>query len=109
MPSTPAELLADLKGPYPTLEEALTAAEVRDSSLIPFAKEDDSDYRAGFIKALRGGFLEEIKALCQALKVPWGVFPRVAMSLARMIKGETHSPYGWSHSALPHPHLILTS
>ena len=61
MVCTPAELLGEPNGPYPVLAEALTAEEVRDVTLLPFAKEDESDFRAAFLKGMHGDFLEDTR------------------------------------------------
>jgi hypothetical protein len=91
MVCTPAELLAEPNGPYPVPGEALTAEEVRDVTRLPFAKEDESDFRASFLKGMHGDYLEEAKELCKELNVPDGPFARVALTLARMVKGEPAS------------------
>ena len=94
MGCTLQELLADIKGPFPTPEEALTAAEVADPTLLPFAKEEDTDHRSGFISAIRGDYLEAIKEACQSREVPLTTFARIALCTARVTKGENNPGQG---------------
>jgi hypothetical protein len=86
--ATPREILAEPKGALPVPEESLITAEVNDPTVLPYGKPEDSPARVSYLKAIQGGYLEEIKAFCAFMDVPFQPFAKVALSAARVVKGE---------------------